>query len=62
MKTIKENNYWGQKKKSFLCQTISIEIVSISGNSPRILKKQITVKTDKIKLAISSFIFKDIIN
>ena len=62
MKTIKENNYWGQKKKSIICQTISIEIVSISGNSPRILKKQITVKTDKIKLAISSFIFKDIIN
>lgn len=35
--TTKENNYWGpKKKKSTLCQTISFEIVSISGNSPRI--------------------------
>lgn len=55
MKTIKENNYWGPKKKSSLCQTINIEIVSISGNSPRIKKKKITAKTEKIKLAISSF-------
>lgn len=35
LESIKESNYWGPKKQP-LCQTISFEIVSIDGNSPRI--------------------------